>query len=181
MRTATAGGHHRTTGPVDGAGPFGEGCTKVADTLRFRAALESTGTTTTGFEVPETVVAELGGGGHPKVIVTINGYTYRSSVARMGGRYLVGVSGQRRAEAGVQAGDDLDVEIALDTAPREVAVPDDLAAALDADADAKAFWETLSHSKQSWHVLQVTGAKKAETRAARVAKSVAMLRERRAR
>jgi hypothetical protein len=131
--------------------------------------------------VPEAVVDELGGGGHPKVAVTVNGYTFRTSIARMGGRYLLGVSAERRATAGVQAGDVLDVEVELDTAPREAELPADLAAALDAEPAAKTFWGTLSHSKQQWHVLQVTGAKKVETRAARVTKSVAMLREHRAR
>ncbi|WP_199429534.1 YdeI/OmpD-associated family protein [Qaidamihabitans albus] len=149
--------------------------------MRFRAELESTGRTAAGFEVPEPVVEELGGGGHPKVAVTVNGFTFRTSIAKMGGRYLLGVSAARREEAGIEAGQVLDVDVELDTAPRELDVPDDLAAALAADAKAKAFWDTLSHSKQSWHVHQVTSAKKAETRASRVEKSVAMLREGRAR
>lgn len=149
--------------------------------MRFRAELEATGKTTAGFEVPESVVAELGGGKRPKVSVTVNGYTFRTSVARKDGRYLLGVSADRRDAAGVRAGDVLDVEVKLDTAPREVEVPEDLAAAIDADPAAKAFWDTLSYSKQQWHVLQVTGAKKAETRANRVAKSINLLRGRRAR
>jgi hypothetical protein len=144
----------------------------MADRLSFRAELESSGKTTNGFEVPESVVEELGGGGHPKVAVTVNSYTYRSSIARMGGRYLVGVSAERRAAAGLQAGDVVDVEVELDTAPREAELPADLAAALDAEPVAKAFWETLSHSKQQWHVLQVTGAKKAETRAGGISNAV---------
>ncbi len=149
--------------------------------MKFRAELESTGKTTTGFEVPAEIVERLGGGGHPKVSVTVNGFTFRTSIAKMGGRFLLGVSAQRRADAGIAAGQVLDLEVELDTAPREIGLPDDLAAALAADADAKAFWDTLSYSKQSWHVHQVTSAKKAETRAARIDKSVAMLREGRAR
>lgn len=149
--------------------------------MRFRAELESTGNTTTGFEVPESVVTELGGGGRPKVAVTVNGYEFRTSIARMGGRYLLGVSAERREAAGVAAGDVLDVDVVLDTAPRVIEVPDDLAAALAEEPEAQAFWNTLSYSKQQWHVLQVTGAKAADTRARRVAKSVAMLREHRAR
>lgn len=149
--------------------------------MRFRAELESTGTTTTGFEVPESMVQELGGGGHPKVTVIVNGHTFRTSVARMGGRYLLGLSAERRLAAGVRAGDVLDVDVELDTAPREVDLPEDLATALDADPVAKAFWHTLSYSKQQWYVVQVTGAKKPETRAARVARSVTMLHEHRAR
>jgi uncharacterized protein YdeI (YjbR/CyaY-like superfamily) len=73
------------------------------------------------------------------------------------------------------------VDVRLDLADREVEVPEDLAVALDAEPAAREFWETLSYSKRQWHVLQVTGAKKADTRASRVAKSIALLRERRAR
>jgi Bacteriocin-protection, YdeI or OmpD-Associated/Domain of unknown function (DUF1905) len=149
--------------------------------MKFRAELESSGKNTAGFEVPESVVDGLGGGKHPKVAVTIKGYTFRTSIARMGGRFLLGVSAERRAEAGVSAGDVLDVEVVLDNAPREVEMPEDFAAALAADPVAAAFWETLSYSKQSWHVLQITGAKKPETRASRVSKSVAMLHEHKAR
>jgi hypothetical protein len=149
--------------------------------MRFRADLESAGKTTAGFEVPEGVVQSLGGGGHPKVAVTVDGFTFRTSIAKMGGRFLLGVSAERRAQAGIEAGQVFDVDVELDTAPREIEVPDDLAAALAADAKAKDFWDTLTYSKQSWHVHQVTSAKKAETRAVRVEKSVAMLREGRAR
>lgn len=149
--------------------------------MRFRAELESTGGTTAGFEVPEWMVEDLAGGKRPKVTVSVNGFTFRTSIARMGGRYLLGVSAERRQEAGVSAGDILDVDVDLDTAPRQVEVPPDLAEALAADAAASSFWQTLSYSAQQWHVLQVTGAKKPETRAARVARSVAMLRENRSR
>lgn len=149
--------------------------------MKFRAELESSGKNTAGFEVPDSVVEGLGGGGHPKVVVRIQGYEFRTSIARMGSRYLLGVSVDRRAEAGVAPGDVLDVEVELDTAERVIEVPEDLAAALAEEPAAKAFFESLSYSKQSWHVLQVTGAKKPETRAKRVAGSVAMLREGRAR
>ena len=149
--------------------------------MRFRAELESTGRTTAGFEVPVEVVEGLGGGGHPKVSVTVDGFVFRTSIAKMGGRFLLGVSAERRARSGMEPGRVFDVDVALDTGPRVVEVPDDLAAALAADPRAAKFWETLSHSRQSWHVDQVTGAKKAETRAARVEKSVAMLRDGRAR
>ncbi len=149
--------------------------------MRFSGELQATGGNTTGFLLPDAFVEELGGGGRPKVVVTVNGYTFRSSIARMGGEYWLGVSAERRAEAGVKAGDLLDLEIELDTAPRRIEVPDDLAAALEADPAAKEFWATLSYSNQRWHAEQITGAKQAETRARRVAKSLAMLREGRAR
>jgi len=149
--------------------------------MKFQTMLEASGRTATGFEVPPAVVEALGAGKHPKVTVTVNGFTYRTSIAFMGGRYLVGVSAERRAAARVRAGDLLDVELTLDTAAREVEVPDDLATALAAEPDATAFWDGLSYSNRSWHVLQVTGAKKPETRAARVVKTVAAMRERRVR
>lgn len=149
--------------------------------MKFSGELRATGGNTTGFQLPDATVEELGGGGRPKVVVTVNGYTFRSSIARMGGEYWLGVSAERRAAAGVKAGDLLDLEIELDTAPREIEVPADLAAALDADPAAKAFWGTLSYSNQRWHAEQITGARKPETRAARVTKSVDMLRAGRAR
>ncbi|MEV0282609.1 MULTISPECIES: YdeI/OmpD-associated family protein [unclassified Kribbella] len=149
--------------------------------MKFTAELEGTGKTTAGFEVPAEIVEALGGGAHPKVSVTVNGFTFRTSIARMGGRYLLGVSSERRTEAGVAAGDVLDVDVVLDTAPREVDVPEEFAAALAGDAKAQEFWQTLSYSKQQWHVLQVTGAKTEETKARRIEKSIGMLREGRAR
>jgi Bacteriocin-protection, YdeI or OmpD-Associated/Domain of unknown function (DUF1905) len=149
--------------------------------MRFRGELISQGGTTAGFEVPDQVVEDLGGGGRPKVRVTIDGYEFRTSIARMGGRYLFGVSNERRAESGLTPGQTYDVDVLLDTAVRELEVPDDLAAALAAEPAAKAFFDSLSYSKQQWHTLQVSGAKKTETRARRVETSVALLKEGRAR
>jgi hypothetical protein len=149
--------------------------------MKFTAELESTGKTTAGFEVPAEIVEALGGGAHPKVSATVKGFTFRTSIARMGGRYLLGMSAERRTAAGVSAGDVLEVDLELDTAPREVDVPEEFAAALAADAAAREFWQTLSYSKQQWHVLQVTSAKTEETKARRIEKSIGMLREGRAR
>src|SRR4051794_38294212 len=149
--------------------------------MRFRTTLLQSGPTATGFEVPPEVVETLGGGKRPPVRVTINGHTYRNTVAVMGGVYMIGVSAENRAAAGVKGGDELDVDIELDTAPREVSVPDDLNAALDVVPEARATFDGLSYSNKSWHVLQVTGAKTEETRARRIAKSVEALREGRVR
>ena len=149
--------------------------------MKFTAELLSTGKNTAGFEVPESVVESLVGGGRPKVSVTVNGFTFRTSIARMGGRYLLGFSAERRTEAGVVAGEVLEVDVELDTAPRELEVPEPLAAALAADREAQAFWETLSYSNRQWHVLQVTSAKTDATRERRIEKSIGMLREGRAR
>jgi hypothetical protein len=145
--------------------------------MRFQATIQLDGKTATGIEVPADVVATLGPGKRPKVRVTINGYRYRSTVAPMGGRYKIPVSAEVRAGAGVAAGDEADVDIELDTAPRTVTVPADLAAALAADPDARRAFGALSYSNQQRQVLSVEGAKAAQTRQRRVAKAVAELRE----
>ena len=149
--------------------------------MRFRTTILQAGKTATGIEVPDEVVEALGSGKRPAVKVTINGYTYRSTVAVVSGRYMVGVSAENRAGAGVAGGDEVDVDMELDTAPREVAVPPDLAAALDAEPAARRTFDGLSYSNRSWHVLQVTGAKTEETRQRRIAKSVDVLKQGRAR
>jgi hypothetical protein len=145
--------------------------------MRFRATLETEGKTATGITVPAEVVDALGGGKRPRVTVTINGHTYRSSVAVLGGRYMLGVSAENRAAAGVEGGQVVDVELELDTAPREVTVPPDFASALAAEPAAQATFDGLSYSNKSWHVLQIEGAKSDETRQRRIAKSVDALRD----
>jgi hypothetical protein len=149
--------------------------------VRFRTTIQQGGKTATGIQVPEQVVEALGSGKRPAVKVTINGYTYRSSVAVLGGQYMVGVSAVHRAGAGVAGGDEVDVDIELDTAPREVTVPADLAAALAAEPEARRTFDGLSYSNKSWHVLQVEGAKTDETRQRRIARSVDTLKQGRAR
>jgi hypothetical protein len=145
--------------------------------MRFRTTLLQTSGTATGFEVPPDIVAALGSGKRPPVTVTINGHTYRNTVAVMGGVFMIGVSAEHRAAAGVSGGDEIDVDLELDQAPRVVDVPPDLAAALDAEPKARETFDRLSYSNQSWHVLSVNGAKSEETRARRIAKSVEALRE----
>jgi hypothetical protein len=140
--------------------------------MRFRAVLELGGKTATGIEVPADVVAALGSSKRPAVQVTINGFSYGSTVAPMGGRFLLPVSAENRAGAGIAAGDEVDVELVLDTSPRVVTVPEDLQAALDADPTAVQRFAALSYSNQRAHVLSVEGAKAAETRARRVAKVI---------
>lgn len=149
--------------------------------MKFRTVVELGGKTATGFEVPADVVAALGDTKRPPVTVTVNGHTYRSTVAPMGGRFLVPLNAENRTAAGVAAGEEVDVQIEADTAPREVVVPDDLAAALDADPTARAFFDAMSYSNKRFHVLQVEGAKTEATRTRRVEKSVTMMREGRAR
>ena len=117
--------------------------------VRFRTTILSTGKTTMGFEVPASAVEALGAGKRPPVTVTINGYTYRNSIAVIGGVYMIGVSSEHRGPAKVTGGEEVDVELALDTAPREVTVPPELAAALDAEPAAKAAFDKLSYSNRS--------------------------------
>lgn len=143
--------------------------------MEFITTLTGHGGNTTGIEIPEDIVAALGAGKKPKVYVTVNGYTYRSTVAVMGGMFLVGVSAEHRAGAGVAAGDTITVGLRLDTDPRVVEVPADLAAALDEHPGLRAQFDRLSYSHQRQHVLAVEGAKAAETRARRIAGVVAHL------
>jgi len=146
--------------------------------MRFRATLEASGKTATGIRVPADVVEALGAGKKPPVRVTIGAHTYRSTIATRGGRYLVGVSAENRALAEVAAGDEVDVDIELDTDPREVTVPADLAAALDGEPVARRFFDGLSVSQKQWYVVPIEQAKKPDTRRQRVSKAVAMLRKR---
>ena len=145
--------------------------------MRFRATIELGGKTATGIEVPPEVVEALGAGRRPAVRVTIGGHTYRSTVASRGDRYLVGVSAESREKAGVAAGDVVDVELELDTAPREVEVPEDLAAALEPHPEARRFFDGLPYSQRRWFAMGIEEAKKPETRARRVEKAVERLRE----
>ena len=145
--------------------------------MRFKTTLELGGKTATGFRVPPEVVEALGKGKRPPVLVTINGHTYRNTVAVYGDTYMLGVAAEHRAAAGVEAGDELEVDLELDTAPREVEVPSDLASALAASPEAKRFFETLSYSNKRRITLSIDDAKTAETRQRRIEKSVRQLAE----
>jgi hypothetical protein len=144
--------------------------------MRFRAILALGGKTATGFPVPDEIVAGLGSSRRPAVRVTIGGYTYRSSVAVMGGVFMLPVSAEVRRNTGIAAGDEVEVDLELDTEPREVTVPADLAAALDADAGARTGFEALTYSNKRRYVMSIEDAKTAETRQRRIAKAVTELR-----
>jgi Bacteriocin-protection, YdeI or OmpD-Associated/Domain of unknown function (DUF1905) len=145
--------------------------------VKFRATIGLAGKTATGIRVPAEAVESLGAGKKPAVRVTINGKTYRSTIASRSGQYLVGVSAENRELTGVAAGDVVDVDIELDTEPREVVVPPDLGKALDGHPDARQFFESLSFSQKQWYVLPIDQAKKPETRERRVEKAIEMLRQ----
>ena len=143
--------------------------------MKFKTSILQTGNNT-GIEIPAEVVEGLGGGKKPAVVITIGSYSYRSSIAVMGGKSLIPLSSERRAESGLKGGDPVEVQLALDDAPRMVTVPEDLSAALAGDAMAKAFFEKLSYSNQLRHVLSITDAKTAETRQRRIDKAMETLR-----
>ena len=145
--------------------------------MRFRTTIELGGKTATGFRIPEDVVAELGSGRRPAVRVTIGGHTYRITVAPMGGVFMIPLSAENRAGAGVAAGDEVDVDVELDTEPRVVTVPPDFAEALDRQPDARRAFDALSYSNQRRHVLSIEGAKTDETRQRRIGKAVDALRQ----
>lgn len=145
--------------------------------MRFKTTLELGGKTATGFRVPDNVIEALGKGKRPPVLVTINGHTYRNTVAVYGYAYLVGVAAEHRESAGVQAGDEIEVDLELDTAPREVEVPADFAAALDADPKARATFDGLSYSNKRRFTLAIDDAKTDETRLRRIDKFVSQLHD----
>ncbi|MBK8049568.1 MAG: DUF1905 domain-containing protein [Anaerolineales bacterium] len=130
----------------------------------------------TGIQIPEAVIQELGAGKKPKVKLTLNGYTYRTTVAVMGGAYWAPLAAEHREAAGVKANEEVEITIELDTEPRIVTVPDDLAAALAAAAGATAAFEASSYSVRKEYVRQVESAKAPETRARRIAGVVEKLR-----
>ena len=145
--------------------------------MQFQATIDSGGGNTTGIEVPDDVVAALDKGKRPPVVITVGGYSYRTTVARMHGRYLVPLAAEHRTAAGVAAGDDVQITIEWDDKPREVVVPDDLAAAFAAEPEARDTFDALSFTHRKEWVRWIEDAKREETRTARVAKTVSSLLE----
>lgn len=138
------------------------------------AVQQAEGINATGIQVPPEVVAAFGSGKRPKVKVSLNGYTYRTTMAAYGDVFMLPLSQEHREAAGVQAGDVVEVTLELDTEPRTVDVPDDLAAAL-AESGLRDAFDGLAYSTRKEHVRQVESAKAAETRQRRIAKIVASL------
>jgi antitoxin component of MazEF toxin-antitoxin module len=145
--------------------------------VNFHTTVQLSGKSATGVRVPDEVVAALGSGKRPAVSITINGYTYRSTIGSMGGVFMLPISAEVRERAGVAAGDEVEVQVELDTQPREVTLPPDLADALRGDAAARRFFDGLSYSNKQRIVLPVEQAKTAETRQRRIAKAVSLLRQ----
>ncbi|MGY1688997.1 YdeI/OmpD-associated family protein [Geodermatophilus sp. SYSU D01105] len=142
--------------------------------MEFRTTVVQGGKTATGLQVPDEVVAALGAGKRPPVVVTVGPHTYRTTVAAMSGAFWVPLAAEHREAAGVRAGEEVDVRVELDTAPRDTPLPDDLAAALDDGA--RSFFDGLAPSHRKEWVRWVEEAKKPETRAARIARTAESLR-----
>ena len=141
--------------------------------MRFETTMAQTGNNT-GIPVPEEVVTALGGGKRAAVSVTVNGYAYQSTLASMGGQFLIPFSSDKRKATGIAGGDAIVVDLQLDAAPRTVEVPADLAAALDT-AGLRAAFDALAPSHRKAHVTAIEEAKAAATRERRVAAAVATL------
>lgn len=141
--------------------------------MRFNGTMSQLGSNT-GIEVPPEVLEQLAGGRRPAVSVVVNGFAYRSTVGSMGGRSLIPFSSDKRAETGIGGGDPIEVELTLDTAPRTVELPPDLAAALDAAAARGAF-DALAPSQRKAQAGGVESAKAPETRRRRIEAIVAKL------
>ena len=126
----------------------------------------------TGLHVPEDILEKLGGGKRPLVRVQLNGYTYRSAVGKMDGKFMIPLSAENRANAGVKGGDTLEVTLALDTLPRTVEVPSELKSALDKNKTAMLAFEKLAPSRKKAIVLSIGGAKTEETKTRRIEKAI---------
>jgi hypothetical protein len=127
----------------------------------------------TGIVVPDEMIGQLGAGRRPAVVVNVNGYEYRSTVGVMGGRHMISISAAVRKDTGLKAGEAIRVVLTLDDRPREVTVPEDLAA----DPAAGAFFASLPGSLQRYHADSINAAKTAETRQRRVDKAVSLFRQ----
>jgi Bacteriocin-protection, YdeI or OmpD-Associated/Domain of unknown function (DUF1905) len=131
----------------------------------------------TGIVVPVEAIERLGAGRRPPVLVEVNGYQYRNTVAVMGGKHMIGISAAVRKATGLRSGDPIRVTLSLAEGPREVDVPADFAEALAADPEAAAFFARLSNSLRRYHVDNINGAKAAETRRRRIDNAIALFRD----
>jgi len=143
--------------------------------LQFHTTIFMAGKTATGIEVPPEIVTALGSGKRPAVKVTINGFTYRSTIAVYGDVFMIGISTAVREQAGVKGGDEIAVTVELDDQPREVVIPSDFSQVLDKNPAAKIFFDSLSYSNKQNHILSIEQAKTNETRQLRIGKAIDML------
>ena len=142
--------------------------------INFKTSILQFGNNT-GIEVPATILEQLGGGKKPQVVVTLNNYVYRSAVAKMADKFLISLSAENRKNAGLKGGDEVEVTLILDTAPRTVEVPEELQKALDKNKTAKAAFEKLAPSKKKAMVISISEAKSEETKVRRIEKAIESL------
>jgi Bacteriocin-protection, YdeI or OmpD-Associated/Domain of unknown function (DUF1905) len=172
MSSRAGGGlEHRVTIPRGGQME-----TTGAASATFDTTVAASGNNT-GIVVPVEAIERLGAGRRPPVLVDVNGYQYRSTVAVMGGRHMVGISAAVRKATGLKGGDPIRVTLSLAEGPREVEMPADFAQALAADPEAAAFFARLSNSLQRYHVDNINGSKAAQTRRRRIEKAISLFRE----
>lgn len=146
--------------------------------LRFSATLQqAAGKKATGIIIPDAVIQQLGAGKKPKLRVTLNGYEYRTTAGVMSGQSMIPVSAVVRENAGVAAGDPVDVGVVIDSTQRTVDIPADFAAAFVANPAAKSYFATLSNSVQRYHIDTVNAAKSDDTRQRRIDKAIGLFLE----
>jgi hypothetical protein len=143
--------------------------------VTFNTSVKAMTEKATTLPVPAEAVAALGTQKKPRVVVSVNGYTYRSTVQSYGGEFLLPFSAADREAAGVKAGDRVDVTLELDLEPRTVEVPEELAAALADKPGAAAAFDALPYSKRKDFARQVSEAKAQETRDRRIANILGQL------
>ncbi len=145
-------------------------------TATFDTTLTASGNNT-GIVVPDSIIEQLGAGKRPAVVVDVNGYEYRSTVAVMAGQHLIGLSAAVRAATGLAGGDPIRVTLTVATSPRAVEMPADFAAALDSQPGARQFFDMLPNSLQRYHVDNVNAAKSPDTRQRRIDKAISLFLE----
>jgi len=144
--------------------------------LHFKAQLQPRGPAAAVI-LDDAQVAAVGEGAKRfPVVATVNGYTWRTTVVRMGGEFLLGLSKEVRQGAAAEAGDEVDVTVELDTAPREVEVPEALAAALAADPEAKASFDRMAFTHRKEYARWIADAKQEQTRQRRLGQALEMIR-----
>jgi hypothetical protein len=148
------------------------------ESVRFEAILEQAeGKKATGIAVPDEMVEKLGAGKRPAVRAVVNGHEYRTTLGTMGGRQMLPVSAAIREEAGLTAGQKINVVLTADSSPREVNVPDDFASALSGRAGTREFFDGLSNSLRRYHVDLINSSKTDETRVRRIDKAIELFAE----
>ena len=138
--------------------------------MKFKAEIFTGGGNTAGFWIPEEVMKSLGDKKRVPVVVTLNGYSYKSTIASYDGKQAIGISIENRENAGVKIGDTLEIDVKVDDQPRIVEVPEIVKTQLEKNSVAKEIFEKLSYTHKKEYVKWIIDAKKEETKMARLSK-----------